>query len=300
MDTTHLSRRHFLHRLGCAALGAAAAGDVLAQAAEKRKPRVLFFTRSGRMEHRVVHRERDELSVGERLMIEMGRKIGAQVECTKDGGVLDGELDRFDAFVLYCNYDPTKPNERGDPPVTARGKKRLIEAVASGKGLLGIHCASYAFLSGEQEKWQAPEQRDPYVRMLGGELCGATGRQNCRHRIVSPGFPGLDKLKAPVLALADQPYGLKNFADDIHVIAVLETEGLSGKAFQRPPFPSIWARRHERGRVFYMEPGCEENVWRGEPFQNIVLVGLDWVLRRVEADVTPNLKKTAPGAHKMP
>jgi type 1 glutamine amidotransferase len=300
MGTTCLPRRGFLLRLGCTAIGAFGARDACAQEGGKQKPRVLFFSRSGRIEHPVVHRDGDELSVGEQLMIEMGRTIGADVECTKDGGVFDRDLDRFDAFVQYGNYDPTQPNQRGDPPVTALGKTRLIEAVASGKGLFGIHCASYAFLSGPGEQWQPPEQRDPYVKMLGGELCGANGKQNCRHRIVSPKFPGVDRLKTPVLALADEPYGLKNFADDIHVIAVQETKGLSGKIFNRPPFPSIWARRHDRGRVLYVEMGHDEEAWRSEPFRNIVLGGLDWVLGRVEADIPPNLKKTAPEAHKMP
>ncbi len=153
--------------------------------------------------------------------------------------------------------------------------------------------------SGPRDQLQPEEQRDPYVRMLGGELGPALSKQTCRYRIVSPGFPGVDKLTTRIITLADEPYGQKNFADDLHVIAVQETEGLKGKGFQRPPFPCIWARRHGHGRVFYVSLGHDEDAWRAEPFQKIVLGGLDWVLVRVEADLTPNLKTAAPGAEEI-
>ena len=301
MDTTHLSRRRFLLNAGGAALSAGALlPGLLAHGADRRKPRVLFHSRSGAFEHAVVRREGGRLSVGEQLMVEMGGRIGVEVECAKDGGVFDGDLDRFDAFVLYWNLDPMTPNARDVPPVTQRGKDRFLEAVAAGKGVLGIHCASYAFLSGDRYEWQPPERRDPYVKMLGGELCAAHGVQKIRQRIVSPGFPGVDKLKTPVFEMVDEPYGLKNFADDIHVIAVLETEGLAGVGFQRPPFPSLWARRHGEGRVLYTVLGHDEAAWRSEPFQHIVVGGLEWVLGRVDAEVPPNLAAAAPEASKLP
>lgn len=182
-----------------------------------------------------------------------------------------------------------KPNKCGDPPLTARGKERLSASVAAGKGLVGIHCAAYALLSGESTQLQSVEQRDPYTKMLGGEMRQCLGKQSCRHRIFDPDFPGVAKMKTPEFTVNDEPYGLKNYADDIHVIAVNETE-IPGNAFRRP-FPSVWARRHGRGRVFYVSMGHDEDAWRTEPFQNIVLSGLDWTLGRTNANLTPNLKK---------
>ena len=293
MNTHHHSRRHFLNQLCGTTLAAVVTNGALTQGAGQRKPRALFFPRPGAYEPAIVRREGGEPSVCERLMTEMGRRIGIEVECSNDGRVFDNDLDRFDAFVLFWNFDPMKPNKSGDPPLTSRGKQRLIEAVASGKGLLGIHCAAYSFLSGERGEWQAVTQRDPYVKMLGGELWGCLPKQTCHYRIVSPDFPGFAKLNTPTLTMTDEPYGLKNYADDIHVIAVQETEGLRGEPFQRAAFPCIWARRHERGRVFYVSLGHDEDSWRTEPFQNIVQGGLDWVLGRANADLTPNLKQTA-------
>ncbi|MEN6449072.1 MAG: ThuA domain-containing protein [Thermoguttaceae bacterium] len=300
MNESRLSRRQFVKTAAAITAGASVAARMPSAIAKDRRPRVLFFSRAGAYEPAIVHREGGALSVSERLMVDMGRQIGVDVECETNGRVFDGDLQRFDAFVLFWNYDPTKPNKRGEPPITAQGQSRLIQSVASGKGLLGIHCATYAILSGPQLQRQPVEQRDPYVRMLGGELCEALAKQTCRHRIVSPHFPGVAKLKSPVLTVTDEPYGQKNLADDIHVIAVDETEGLRGKTFPRPPFPSIWARRHERGRVFYVSLGHDEDTWRTEAFQSIVLGGLDWVLGRVDADLTPNLTAAAPGAQDKP
>lgn len=309
MSHAHPTRRQFLGE-ATAFLTAAAAGSSFpclldpqtsfAQQSQKPSARVLVFSRSGKMEHAIVHREGDKLSVGERLLEQMARTIGVEVVCTKDGQVLDGDLGRFDGFIWYGNFDPTKPNDRGDPPVTSQGKKRLVEAVASGKGFLGIHCASYAFLSGDMATRQPLERRDEYVKMLGGELHGADTKQKVRYRIVSPRFPGVGQLGAAEIVLDDEPYGLKNFADDIHVIAVQETQGLRGKAFKRPPFPAIWARRHGRGRVFYAAWGHDEESWRSEPFGNVVLGGLKWILGRVDAELEPNLQRTAPEAEKIP
>lgn len=288
-----VSRRRFLRRLGGAALTAATVDAVLAET-PTRRPRVLFFSRAGAYESEIVRRDRGALSRCERLMVEMGRAVGVEVACEKDGRVFDGDLSSFDAFVLFWNFDPMKPNKAGEPPLTTQGKQRMIQAVASGKGVLGIHCAAYAFLSGKQEESQPRERRDPYVAMLGGELQACLPKQDTRYRIVSPHFPGVDKLGATTITLHDEPYGLKNYADDLHVIAVQETEGLDNKAFQRPPFPCVWARCHGQGRVFYVAWGHDDDAWRTEPFKQIVSSGLDWTLGRVDADLTPNLKTVCP------
>lgn len=289
-----VSRRRFLRRLGSAAVAVSAASGTLRAAPTRRCSRVLFLSRPGAYEPEVVRRDDGGLSLAERRMVELGRRLDVDVECKQDGSVLDGDLDRFDAFVLFWNHDPMKTNRAGQPPVSARGKGRLIDAVAAGRGCLGIHCAAYSFLSGKQNELQPPDGRDPYVQMLGGELHACLPKQDTRHRIVSPGFPGADQIGATTVTLHDEPYGLKNYADDLHVVAVQETEGLDNEAFQRPPFPCVWARHHGHGRVFYVSWGHDDDAWRSEPFEQIVSGGLRWTLGRVEADVTPNLKTVCP------
>ena len=92
---------------------------------------------------------------------------------------------------------------------------------------------------------------------------------------------------------------MKNFAKDLHVILVQETEGMQGDCYQRPPFPSTWARRQGQGRVFFTSLAHREDVWEGKPMQPIVLGGLAWALGNVPADVKPNIDQVTPQARTL-
>jgi len=80
---------------------------------------------------------------------------------------------------------------------------------------------------------------------------------------------------------------------------VQETEGMVDECYQRPPFPATWARVQGKGRVFYTSMGHREDVWTSAAFQQIVLGGLSWVLKNVDADVTPNIQQVTPKADQM-
>jgi type 1 glutamine amidotransferase len=106
-------------------------------------------------------------------------------------------------------------------------------------------------------------------------------------------FPGVLGLKD--LELLDEWYTFKDFAPDMHVIQVLETKGMKGVDYQRAPFPYTWARKHGQGRVYYNGLAHREDVWTNPKFQAMLLGGLGWAAGNVDADVTPNLAKAAPG-----
>ncbi|HEX2099619.1 MAG TPA: ThuA domain-containing protein, partial [Candidatus Synoicihabitans sp.] len=50
-----------------------------------------------------------------------------------------------------------------------------------------------------------------------------------------------------------------------------------------------------RGRVAYNAMGHREDVWESEAFQSMLVGTLRWAAGRVDADLTPNLEKVAPG-----
>lgn len=99
--------------------------------------------------------------------------------------------------------------------------------------------------------------------------------------------------------MMDEWYAMKNFANDLHVILVQETEGMVDACYQRPPFPATWARMQSKGRVFYTSMGHREDVWTSPIFRQVVLGGLSWILRRVAADVTPNVAQVTPKANQL-
>ncbi|MEN6406291.1 MAG: ThuA domain-containing protein [Thermoguttaceae bacterium] len=248
-------------------------------AAESKKQKVLYFTRSAGFIHSVVNRHNRLKAYSETIFEELGRKHGFEVVCSQTPTVLESSLDAYDAIVFYTSGDP----------LTARGKKNLLAAIASGKGFVGLHAATDTFLS---------PGVDPYIAMIGAEFVVHAKQQPAVLRVVDPKFPGMEGL-GDRLTLLEEWYTFGKFAPDLHVILMQETAGMIGDPYRRPPYPATWARRHGKGRVFYTSLGHREDVWTNPKFEQILLGGLAWTLGNVEADVTPNLAQVAPGANEF-
>ena len=292
-----MKRREMLLTAGATALGTSIFPTGWAAAAGRKKQKVLYFTRNVGFYHSVVQRKGDALSHSERALIDMGKRVGIDVQCTKDGRVFDSDLDQYDAIAFYTNNDLTVPNDQKEPPMSADGKQRLLDAVAGGKGFVAFHSSCAC--------WRTPGKRnansedvDPYIAMIGGEFIAHGPQQEATMRVASPGFPGMNGL-GDSFEMLEEWYALKNFAEDMHVILVQETVGMKGDCYQRPPYPSTWARMHGKGRVFVTSMAHRENVWLEEPFQQIVLGGLAWTLGNVDTDVTANIATATPRADEL-
>jgi type 1 glutamine amidotransferase len=286
-----MKRREMLKAASLAALGLSAF-PLRWAAAEEKKQKVLYFTRSAGFEHSVVHREGDQLAHSERVLTEMGKRAGFEVECTKDGRVFDGDLDQYDAIAFYTSGDLTRPNKRQTPPMTPEGKQKLLEAIAAGKGFVGFHACTDSFHSRGGEI-------DPYIAMVGGEFV-THGAQQEASLIISSRFPGAGELGcAEGLSFTEEWYASKNFAKDLHVILVQETKYMKGDCYQRPDFPCTWARMHGKGRVYYTSLGHREDVWTNPFFQTIVLGGFAWAMGNRDHDAKPNIDRVTPKANQL-
>jgi type 1 glutamine amidotransferase len=292
-----MNRREMLRTTGAAVLGLSAFPFHWVAAAGKMKQKVLYFTRSAGFEHGAVKRQGDQLSISERTLIEIGKRHGIEVICTKDGRVFDGDLDQYDAIAFYTSGDLTQPNERKTPPMSLEGKKRLLAAIAAGKGFVAFHAATDSFHS-KGGRAENQTEVDPYIAMLGGEFIVHGKQQVATMRVTSPNFPGAKEFGTS-LSLMEEWYTQKNFARDLHVILVQETKGMEGECYQRPPFPATWARRHGKGRVFYTSFGHRDDIWTNPKVQGLIAGGLAWAMRNVEADVTPNIEKVTPKASQL-
>jgi type 1 glutamine amidotransferase len=264
---------------------------------DTKQRKVLYFTRSAGFEHSVVRRQGAQLSHSEKVLMDMGRKAGYEIQCTKDGRVFGGNLDPYDVIAFYTTGDLTAAAKDGSPPMTPGGKKKLLDAIAGGKGFVGFHSATDTFHSqGPPNENQA--QVDPYIAMIGGEFLTHGAEQEASLVLASPKFPGVANIgMAEGIAFTDEWYTFKNFATDLHVILVQETQMMKGDAYRRPDFPATWARVHGQGRVFYTSLGHREDIWTNPFFQAIALGGLAWASRQVDAGVKPNLNEVTPQAH---
>ncbi|MGQ9573709.1 MAG: ThuA domain-containing protein [Thermoguttaceae bacterium] len=292
-----MKRREML-RLVCGAVLGAAGGPLRWAAAGPRQQKVLYYTASAGFLHSVVRRQDGQLSHSEKVLTEMGKRAGFEVHATQDGRVFDGDLDAYDAIAFYTSGDLTRPNKNGTPPMTPAGKQKLLAAIAAGKGFVGFHSATDTFHSpGRRHEIQT--QLDPYIAMIGGELVAHGPQQESSLFLVSR-FPGAGDLgMAEGLSFYEEWYAMKNYAKDLHVIFVQETEGMKGDCYQRPDFPATWARRHGKGRVFYTSLGHREDIWTNPFFQAIALGGLAWAMGNVQYDIKPNIDRVTPHANRL-
>jgi type 1 glutamine amidotransferase len=298
-----MNRREILRNAGLAALllGGMPLTRLSVLAGEAPKKKVLMFTRSEGYEHEVVHRAGGKLSLAEQIVTDLGPKHGYEVVCEKDGRVfLSNDFAKFDGFLFETQGDlATEKSKDAMPPVPPEGKKALLDAVAAGKGFVGCHCASDTYHS-SGGKWEGQDRNkiDPYIAMLGGEFIHHGSQQTAGMHVADPSFPGLKDVKD--FELKEEWYSLKNFAPDLHVILVQQTKGMKDADYERPDFPATWARKHEKGRVFYTSMGHRDDVWKNEIFQKLLMGALAWALGNVDAEIPPNLDKAAPKANELP
>lgn len=267
--------------------------------------RVLFFTKSSGFEHGVIKQDNGKPSFAEGILAGLGAKHDIVFTTSKDGSLFSPEyLAQFDVLLFYTSGDLTSIGTDRHPGITVNGLNAFFDFVANGGGFVGVHSCSDTFHTMERGGGNNPrrtqrfrnygEAADPFVRMLGGEFIRHGKQQVARASIVDPKFPGFDGFGTE-LNVMEEWYTLKDLQTDNHVLLAMQTAGMEGVDYERPPYPIAWARMHGKGRVAFNAMGHREDVWESAYFQSMLAGMLNWAGKRAEADVTPNLKQVTPG-----
>ena len=291
--------RSFVSLLAIPLLAAA----VTASAAPKK---ILFFTKSSGFEHDVISWKKGQPSFAEKILLDLGAKNGWEFTFSKDGSKFSPEyLAQFDAVFFYTTGDLCSEGTDKQPPMTPAGKQALFDYVRGGKGFIGTHAATDTFHTANESK-KGPDRyanhgkdADPYACFIGGEFIIHGAQQVATNRVIDPSFPGFEKA-GDCFAVPEEWYSLKDFAPDDHVLTVIDAPHMNGPMYERPPYPSTWARKEGNGRVWYTALGHREDVWTNPTFQQMLAGGIKWALGEAPADVRPNLLTAAPGAYTNP
>ena len=279
--------------------------------AEKSAPKkILFFSKSAVFEHSVIKKKGDELSHAEKVLKELAAKNNWEFTFTKDGRLFTPEnIAKYDAFFFYTTGNLTEVGKDGNPPMSPEGKKAFLDAIKNGKGFIGTHSASDTFHSPGNEdhgprRYQADgDKADPYVKMLGAEFIKHGSQQPAKMIVTDKSFPGIAAVPAD-FGPTEEWYSLKNFSPDLHVLLVQDTSTMKktggDKVYDRPNYPATWARMNDKGRVFYTSMGHREDIWTNPVFQKVLEGGVNWAVKNVDADVTPNISKVTPQASVLP
>jgi len=150
-------------------------------------------------------------------------------------------LSKYDGLLIYANTEKITPEQ----------EKALLDYVASGKGFVPIHCASYCFVNSPK-----------YVELVGAQF-QKHGAGVFRTTIAQPDHPVMKGYRG--FESWDETYvhTRHNTKDRV----VLE---------QRDQEPWTWVRTHGKGRVFYTAWGHDERTWGNEGFQELLERGIRW------------------------
>jgi hypothetical protein len=267
--------------------------------------RVLYFTKSSGYEHSVIKHEGGKPSYSENVMAALAPKHGIEFTFSKDGSLFTPEyLAKFDVVMFYTSGDLLSVGTDGQPAMTPAGKQALFDAVAGGKGFVGLHSCSDTCHTNEHGGGNNPIRlpryqnygaaADDFVKFLGGEFIRHGPQQVATATVVSPDFPGFGTFGTE-LKVNEEWYTLKEFAPDDHVLLVMQTAGMKGGDYLRSPYPLAWVRQLGKGRVAFNAMGHREDIWDSAAYQSMLVGMIEWAGGRVSADVTPNLDKVTPG-----
>ncbi len=162
-------------------------------------------------------------------------------------------LAKYDALMIYANWDEIAPAQ----------EKALLDFVASGKGFLPIHCASYCFRNSQE-----------YVKLVGGQFWRHT-MDSIHTETVQPNHPIMEGLKS--FTAFDETYLHSQLQPDNNILAVREIKADQQK--DKPDTktePYTWTRTYGKGKVFYTAYGHDENTWEKTGFQELIYKAILW------------------------
>ena len=251
MKTKALSFLFGIVLLGCAvqqsSQNASVKSGSSADAAKPRRLEILF------MGDKVGHHKPAERVP--QIMAALGPK-GFNFTYTDDLEDLNPEtLAKYDALLLFANWDSIAPQQA----------KSLLDFVASGKGFIPVHCASYCFRNN-------PE----VVKLIGGQFWRHTW-DTIQPVWVKPEHPAVAGVKP--FKTVDETYLHKLLQPDNIILTerIVQADQEKDKP-GRANEPYTWVRTHGKGRVFYTAYGHDERTWSVPGFQDLLEKGILWAV----------------------
>ena len=235
-------------------------------AAPPRKVLVITMTRGFR---------HDSIDTAKDVLKRLGETSGAFAPTiTDDLSHLDrARLAGFDA-VMFCNTS-------GELPLSDPQKQHMLDFVANGGGLVGVHAATDTFYS-----WPA------YGEMIGGYFDGHPwgASDTVTIKVEQPDHPIARPFGRAPFELKEEIYQFRAPYErsKMNVLMSLDTTrtDMRKEGINRTDgdFPVAWTKPHGDGRVFYTSLGHNEAVWEDRRFQAHLLAGIEWAAGGGEDD----------------
>ena len=154
-------------------------------------------------------------------------------------------LKGYDGLCVYANIDT----------ITDDQAKSLLDYVASGRGFIPLHCASFCFRNNED-----------VVALIGAQFL-KHGTGTFRTTITQPDHPVMKGFKG--FESFDETYVHSKHNEKDRTVLETRSEGETQE-------PWTWVRTHGKGRVFYTAWGHDGRTFSNPGFQNLVERGIRW------------------------
>ncbi|HOD50885.1 MAG TPA: ThuA domain-containing protein [Candidatus Hydrogenedentes bacterium] len=268
-------------------------GCSLSFAGESPAPKnVLFLVTSEAFAHGPTVAQGDKPCLAEQVLRPLLDAMGAKLTVTYDASTINAEnLKNYDIVMFYTQGDLTKPNKTGTPVMGPNGQAELIQWLENGGRFLGFHSATDTF-RGEGE------DVTPYIAMIGAEFMGHGKQFVGKVKAVDPNHPVMAHIPDG-LELNEEWYCFRKFNEDaIHVLALMDPgpERAKQEMYNIEPYPVVWVRTIEKGRVYFTALGHREDVWESERFKQSIVDAVHWLMSTDDPQAQPNYKQAVPAA----
>ena len=234
----------------------------------------------------------DSIPVAAKTFELMGEKTGAfQAVVTNDINIFEPErLQAFDAVLMDSTTGDLFAGL--DKPKAAALKQSLLDFVAGGKGIVGIHAATDCLYG-----WKE------YGEMMGGFFAGHPfGRIVVKND--DPKNPINAAFKGEGFNIQDEMYTFREpySREKLHILLSIDMQKTTladdpakpgfkkGENRNDHDYAISWIKAQGQGRVFYCSFGHQHDIFWKTPILQHYLDGLQYALGDLEADATPSAK----------
>ena len=147
----------------------------------------------------------------------------------------------------------------------------FLDWIAAGHGFAGMHSASDTY-----------HDEPRYLEMLGNEFLMHGAEAAVDAVVENTDHPAVSSLGSR-FRIFDEIYKFTHAnRGSVTMLLSLDRQPADGlpEAGRSADLPLAWAKSHGQGRVFYTALGHREDVWENPLYQQHVLGGIRWILRR--------------------
>lgn len=242
----------------------------------KKPKKLLVFTLAKGFVHR-------SIPYGAEALKRMGEKTGFfRVTISNDPEVFEPKnLNKFDAVFMV--------NTTGNLFDSPTAKQALLDFVAKGKGLAGLHAASDCFYEWPQ-----------YGELIGAYFNAHPWHEKVTINVEEPSHPLLSGFSSDTFEITDEIYQFKDpySRDKLKVLLSLDISrtNMAKQGIHRKDgdFAVSWIREYGKGRVFYSSLGHRAEIYWNPEVLKHYLQGIRYVLGDLDADAKPRPQKRVP------